>query len=66
MKGLMIKDYSRINLHPDYVVCNHCGALMFVDGDVDVCPSCGKEGALMDIKQEVDPDDYTNVEVVES
>lgn len=38
----------------DHVVCNWCGKKSFVRVGADICPSCHKEGYLMDIEQEVD------------
>ena len=50
----MAKDYSRVSVRPDRVVCNQCGTEMYVDCDTDVCPCCHAEGCLMDVEQEVE------------
>lgn len=49
----MIQNFSKNSLHPDWVVCNWCGAEMLVDCDQDSCPVCHTQGCLMDIEQEV-------------
>ncbi len=49
----MIQDYSKVNEHPDHVICNNCGEEMLVDCDTEQCPHCGLDGCLMDIEQEI-------------
>lgn len=44
-----IIDYSSVE-NPDLVVCNFCGAKMYVDYDTYICPHCGHNGYLMDIE----------------
>lgn len=48
-----IQDFSNVNEYPDHVVCNQCGAEMYVDCDTTECPCCHRDGYLMDIQQEV-------------
>lgn len=38
----------------DKVKCNWCEEENIVDIDTDLCPSCDKEGYLMDIEQDIE------------